>query len=529
MKGKMDQLNIILFLCNWAPHAAFQTLQDTGEAILAETKMIRIPCTGRISKSLLIKAFEMGADGVALIGCSHGACRYGTGTVTARENTKDISDILELLGVGRPRMRFETFLPDESEKLLGFLKKFIEEIKTLGPTPICLSRSYETETDLSDSVKKVIASHNITSCQDCGKCTSACPLALIGKDFSPRTMAGSILSGNIDSDSVKNDIWTCLTCGLCYDRCPSAVDFPRFIRDIRCLLNKKQDNKAAHGGFFQSLMRTMTSPHLKTKHWNWLPEDIQINPKGKTLYFGGCAPYFDIFFRKFLDIDTSRILIDSLRLLNFFDIQPAVLFEERCCGHDLLWSGDKKNFMELAKLNVNALNDLEIEEVITSCPECYRTLSHDYRESGLEMNFKVTHIYEFLEKEIDKGSVNFKKMDRRLTLQDSCRLSRFEDKSDLPRKLINHLNSNGFKEMQFKGKAAICCGNCAWTGCDSYSKALQVERLKQVHETKSDLLITSCPKCQIHFKCAMEDPFLGKDLAIEIMDLTSVIAKTIHW
>ncbi|HBD10396.1 MAG TPA: methyl-viologen-reducing hydrogenase subunit delta, partial [Syntrophobacteraceae bacterium] len=60
------------FLCNWGPHAAFQTLQDTCCAIPREVRMVRIPCTGRISKSLLFKAFEMGADGVALIGCQTG-------------------------------------------------------------------------------------------------------------------------------------------------------------------------------------------------------------------------------------------------------------------------------------------------------------------------------------------------------------------------------------------------------------------------------------------------------------------------
>ena len=83
--------------------------------------------------------------------------------------------------------------------------------------------------------------------------------------------------------------------------------------------------------------------------------------------------------------------------------------------------------------------------------------------------------------------------------------------------------------MQDKGAASICCGNCAWTTCDSFSKALQVKRLKQANDTGSDLLVTSCPKCQIHLKCAMEDPFLGKELTMEMSDLTSIIARTISW
>jgi heterodisulfide reductase subunit D len=30
-------------------------------------------------------------------------------------------------------------------------------------------------------------------------------------------------------------------------------------------------------------------------------------------------------------------------------------------------------------------------------------------------------------------------------------------------------------------------------------------------------------------RCAMQDPFRGDELQMEMLDLTSVIAKTIHW
>ena len=116
-----------------------------------------------------------------------------------------------------------------------------------------------------------------------------------------------------------------------------------------------------------------------------------------------------------------------------------------------------------------------------------------------------------------------------ITFQDSCRLGRLEGRTDLPRKLLKRLKPVQFTEMQESGNASICCGNCAWTGCDSYSKAMQVKRLEQAHATGSDLLVTACPKCQIHLKCAMEDPFRRDQLEIETMDLASVIAQTIQW
>ncbi|MBW2218498.1 MAG: (Fe-S)-binding protein, partial [Deltaproteobacteria bacterium] len=437
----------------------------------------------------------------------------------------------ELLGIGKNRMQFSTFLPDESEPLLLFLENFCKDIKKIGPSPVKPVIIQKQEKPCSETLKAIVKAHNAFACQDCGKCTSSCPLALSGKQYSPRSIVASIIAGDIDSRHVKKDIWSCLTCGLCYERCPSDVNFPEFIRDIRCSLSGSKDDEKcqAHGGFFQSLMRSMTSPDLKPKRWEKLPKDIKLDPKSKTLFFGGCAPYFDVFFRNYHGAEASNILVDSLRLLNFFDIKPAILNHERCCGHDLLWSGDRENFLKLAELNIEFINSLGIEELITSCPECYKTIALNYKEHGIEPDFKVTHIYEFLENEIDKGAVSFNQLDRCITYQDSCRLNRQSAVDDLPRKLINRLMPESFKEMQDSKNSALCCGNCAWTGCDSYSKALQVKRIRQAHATGSNLLVTSCPKCQIHLRCAMEDPFLGEELSMEMKDLTSIIAETICW
>ena len=525
-----SDFNIILFLCNWGPHAAYQTLQDSLRPMPAEVKMVRIPCTGRISKALLFKPFEMGADGVALVGCKPGVCRYGTGNATAEKNVADTRDILDLLGLRKDRLRWATFMPDEPEALQAFLTDFLAEIKQAGKSPVIPAPKVKRETEPSDAIRNLMTMHDVYACQDCGKCSSACSLTLAGKSFSPRTVAGDVIIGNMNSVHVREDVWSCLTCGICYDRCPSAVNFPGFIRDIRHVLKKMgSDGFQAHGGFFQSLMRTMTSGALEGKHWDWLPADIRTDPESKTLFFGGCAPYFDIFFRTHLGVRTRDILVDSLRLLNFFDIHPAILKDERCCGHDLLWSGDKENYLRLAKLNLEAIHKSGAEEVVTACPECYRTFLHDYPEQGLEVKFKVTHIFDLLEKEIDKGAVGFKRLNRNLTFQDPCRLSRMENRADLPRKLIKRLNVSGFKEMRDRGAGAVCCGNVAWTGCDTYSKALQVSRIGQAKDTGSDLIVTACPKCQIHLRCAMEDPFIGDDLQMDMMDLTSVLAKTIQW
>lgn len=523
-------LKIILFLCNWSPHAAFQDLQDTLAPLPREIRMVRIPCSGRITKSLLFKAFETGADGVALVGCEPGTCRYGVGTSVAERNVEDTRGILELLGLGRERLGFAAFYPDQSGALLDFLVSFRNRVYGLGKTPVAPPLRKEESEVLPDDPASIMAAHNIYTCQDCGKCSSACPVALSGKPFSPRAIANAIVAGELESPAVQEDIWSCLTCGLCYDRCPSAVSFPEFVRDMRgARKNSANGRFEAHEGFFHSLMRTMTSPEIPVRHWDWLPADVHTDAGSKVLFFGGCAPYFDTFFRNHLGIRTTDILADGLRLLNFFDINPAIMPNERCCGHDLLWSGDRDNFLKLARLNVELLSAMGIEEVVAACPECYRAFSRDYPEHGVETGFKVTHIFELAEREISKGAVGFKKSGRKITFQDPCRLSRTKEGCELPRNLINRLKVRSFSEMRDRGLSSLCCGNCAWTGCDSFSKAMQVKRLRQAKETGSDLLVTACPKCQIHLKCAMEDPLLGDEIRMEMMDLTSVMAKNIQW
>ncbi len=542
----MENYKIVLFLCNWGPHGAFQTLQEDGYKIPGEIKMIRIPCTGRISKALLFKAFEMGADGVALAGCSPGTCRYGSGTDNAIKNTEDTREIIEVLGLGRERLRLATFLPDDVEPLQQFLADFVSDIKIMGKSPIVNAspRGDAPEKPFSESgmellemapptagetIRKIIEKHDAFACQDCGKCTSSCPLALCGKEFSPRTLVGSLIAGEIDSGNVKNNIWSCLTCGTCYERCPSEVNFPLLIQDLRSVLFNGKESHQTHGGFFHSLMRSMTSPGLQQKRWTDLPTTIKTDPESKTLFYGGCAPYFDLFFRNHQQVKNTRVLNDSLRLLNFFDVTPRILDNERCCGHDLLWSGDRDNFIKIARLNSEYLNALGIEKMITACPECYKTFVQTYKENGIELNFKVMHLYEFLDAELERGAVTIENPDITFTYQDSCRLNTMETVRNLPRKLIRRFSNGNFVEMQNNGNTALCCGNSAWIGCDAFSKALQVKRLTQGRNTNSDVMLTSCGKCRIHLGCAMEDPFAGDQLKMELVDLTSIIADHVRW
>jgi Fe-S oxidoreductase len=284
----------------------------------------------------------------------------------------------------------------------------------------------------------------------------------------------------------------------------------------------------AHDGALHSWMRIMTSPDLKQNRLDWVDSDLRVRSTGPVAFFTGCASYFDVFFAG-IEVDTLSIVRDSVRLLNFLGIEPALLSGERCCGHDLLWTGDRENFETLCRLNYDEFKAAGVEEIVVSCPECFQVLSEYVPQVVPNFDIKVTLLIDLLEREIRKGGMHFRPLKRKVTFQDPCRLSRMTGRSEGPRDLLAMVPDLKLREMESSGRGSICCGNTAFINCDAYSKRIQVQRLREARATKADLLVTACPKCMIHLTCTMRDPVSRGSLAMEIRDLVSVLADQIVW
>ena len=379
-------------------------------------------------------------------------------------------------------------------------------------------------------IKRFIRENALSLCQECGKCSASCPRMLSGKEYSPRLLAHKLIAEPDSESFIENSVWECLTCGLCEERCPSGVQVSRFVMEMRTLLAGTKGLKGyrSHDGALHSWMRLMTSPDLEQNRLDWVGSELKVAQSGPVAFFTGCAPYFDVFFSG-INVDTLSIARDSIRLLNFLDIVPVVLGEERCCGHDLLWTGDRDNFETLCRLNYEEFQRAGVEEVVVSCPECYQVLGQFMPEVIPDMKLKVTLLSDLLTREISKGGVSFKPLKRRVTYQDPCRLGRTTESCETPRNLIELIPDMVLKEMKNSGRSAVCCGNNGFINCDAYSKRIQVERLQEAKATRSDLLITACPKCMIHLTCAMRDPSRHGSLSMEIRDLISVLADQIEW
>ena len=375
----------------------------------------------------------------------------------------------------------------------------------------------------NNTLSELIEKFQIFHCVECGKCTGACPLAQVDRDFSPRLAAKHAIEEGLDSGYVKEKVWTCLTCGLCNERCPIGISFTEFIRAIRPLfITEDFKGHLSHGGTLHGLMRMQTAPDLNQNRMDWITGEHKISSQGEILYFSGCLTYIETFFSE-MNLKLKKIASDTVKILNSVGIEPVVLPDERCCGHDLIWTGDEKSFHKLRSLNIESFKKAGVKTIITSCGECSYTLKNLYRQPAEQFPFEVMHLSEYLQKiGFSAGS----ELTGIATYQDPCRLGRFMGVYDAPRQLLGSIME--LREMPHFRAGAWCCGNSAWLHCDRYSKQMQVERLLEAKGTKSDMIVTACPKCQVHLTCAMNDVNLFQDLSMEIRDISSILAESIE-
>ena len=60
----MYEPKIIGFLCNWCSYRGADTAGMARMKYPPNVKIIRVPCSGRISPELVLRTFREGADGV---------------------------------------------------------------------------------------------------------------------------------------------------------------------------------------------------------------------------------------------------------------------------------------------------------------------------------------------------------------------------------------------------------------------------------------------------------------------------------
>jgi Fe-S oxidoreductase len=298
------------------------------------------------------------------------------------------------------------------------------------------------------------------------------------------------------------------------------------MRDIRAGAHKMgEGGTATHGGALHHIMEMTASKDLKQSRTGWINGNLQTSKKGEVLYFVGCLPYQQEFFCKDFDFTPISIAQDTVKILNYLGIEPVVMQNERCCGHDLYWLGQLDKFDELGQINIREIEQTGAKTVVTACPECAHALKELYSERVGKPGFEVKHISEVVAENIKK--FKFADSPMEISYQDPCRLGRYMKVYEQPREALTAIPGVELHEMPRNRRGAICCGTTNWTNCDATSKQIQHNRLSEAKATGAGILVTSCPKCQIHFRCS-ECGDESQKVGIQLTDFVNIIASALR-
>jgi heterodisulfide reductase subunit C len=129
---------------------------------------------------------------------------------------------------------------------------------------------------------------NAYTCTECGRCTSACPASLTGKELSPRNIMMKTrdrleeVGRNIDKNNgtfkddgkqLLNDyispeeLWACTSCNACVEECPVSIDPLSIIMDMRKYLVMEQSAAP------QELNMMMTNVENNGAPWQYNQQD----------------------------------------------------------------------------------------------------------------------------------------------------------------------------------------------------------------------------------------------------------------
>ena len=231
--------------------------------------------------------------------------------------------------------------------------------------------------------------------------------------------------------------------------------------------------------------------------------------KGKRiLYFTGCTAAYR-------EKSSSQ---DTVSLLESLGYTVIITPDEWCCGSPLFRTGDIQVGLEQAAHNAKLLNDIDAEEILVTCPGCYRVLTGDYPDNGHELNKPIRHISEFLAKTLDK--LPTAKFDGPISFHDPCHLGRHSGIYDEPRDIIERVSGSPIVEMERNRENAMCCGNGAGlrTLFSEHAKKIGAERIRHATNVGAKYLVTSCPFCK-------EMLASQSDEHINVLDLPEFVLK----
>jgi Fe-S oxidoreductase/nitrate reductase gamma subunit len=377
---------------------------------------------------------------------------------------------------------------------------------------------------------------DLDACTRCGRCQDACPANFSGKALNPKQVIQDLkehfynvypglvslkaaesrkeMLGEVITEEV---IWDCTTCRACQQACPVYIEHIDKIIDIRRNLAMEKSSFPEAAQEALKSLGTRGHPYRGTTatRTTWC-EDLDIKTVSEDsdidiLYWVGCSAA--------LDDRNIKVARATAKVLQAAGVKFGILGdEETCCGDPARRMGDEYLFQTICQQNIEILKGYDVKKIITTCPHCYNSLKHEYKQLG--GNYEVEHHTQFIAQLIKEGKLPIDKNTvTKATYHDSCYLGRYNDIYDEPREVLKAVNGNNV-ELPRHRTNSFCCGGGGghmWME-EEPDKRVNERRVEEIINARVDCVATACPYCLTMFDDAIkakeaEESLKARDLS----------------
>ncbi len=135
---------IVGFLCNWCSYRGADLAGITRMKCAPNVRIIRVMCSGRVEPTFILKAFQLGADGVLVLGCHPGDCHYAEGNYKTLRRMTLLKNMLLQFGIEDERVRLDWVSASEGDRFVSVVNDMTEKVRALGS----FKQNLETNTSL---------------------------------------------------------------------------------------------------------------------------------------------------------------------------------------------------------------------------------------------------------------------------------------------------------------------------------------------------------------------------------------------
>jgi Fe-S oxidoreductase len=205
-------------------------------------------------------------------------------------------------------------------------------------------------------------------------------------------------------------------------------------------------------------------------------------------------------------------------------VNYAVLGQnEQCNGDSARRAGREDIFFGLATANVEILNQVKPQRIVTTCPHCLHTIKNEYPAFG--GNYTVIHHTQLINELVGAGKIQLTLTgdSYTVTFHDPCYLGRHNDIYDAPRENLHALGLTTV-EMPRNESKSFCCGAGGaqmWKEEEPGSERVNEARFKMAKSTGASTLAVGCPFCMT----MLTDAAKADGGSVEVRDVAEIVAE----